>query len=311
MGGIRPSGLESAQRRHGPWEGGRVTRLRIVAVVLAAAALIVLGFGWHMWLRPSAISYSIEATACAESRQAAIDYIDDARATVTWWESQVPPVETRQAELDSTAQALQTAVLDCVPPTPTATRRPTQTPTPLPGVLCKSCQPGQADGTAQGCGPGYTCWPCSGLGYICLDKTNLNGSCTTCRNQPGAQSGVLTAALAVYHVYDVDHEGMTAAVDCSVSSTLRGKVLRICNIVEPRWHQYEQRCVIVTVTDCGYLYDAGPHVYELHEVDDLIVARWWPGDSSGLYVLVDLSPAAMRALSPEMETCAVSVEVQP
>jgi hypothetical protein len=256
-------------------------------------------------LPPETLAYSIEATACAEGRQAAIDTIDDARATVAWWEAQVPPIQTRLAGAEATAQVLQDVCAPSETPTPTATPWPTVTPTPLPGVLCKTCIPGQPDNTLNGCASGYTCWPCSG--YKCLDKTSLSGSCTTCRNQPGTQESAGADGLAVYHIYDVDHNALVGAVDCTVKDALKGKTLRICTIVNPAWHQYEQRCVDVTVTDCGRLYDAGLHSYQVKPVGDMMIARWWPGNE--LVVLVDLSPAAMRVLSPELETVAVKVEV--
>lgn len=219
--------------------------------------------------------------------------------------------EATLAALEPTAVSLATAVsswaTECAPPTPTATRRPTVTPTPLPGVLCKSCQPGQPDRTVNGCDSGYTCWPCSGLGYRCLDKSSLSGSCTTCRNQPGVQQSAKADGLTVYHIYDVDHDAMVCAVDCTVKDALKGKTLRVCTVVNERWHQYERCCVDVVVTDCGYLYDEGLFSYEPKPVGDLIIPRWWAGNE--LIMLVDMSPGALRVISPQLETVAVTVEV--
>jgi len=150
-----------------------------------------------------------------------------------------------------------------------------------------------------------------------VDKNSINGSCVTCANvQNIGDTGQVpmsstVAALAVYHVYDVDPDALVAAVDCNVIDALRGKRLRICAIVEPRWHQYEEICIIVTVTDCGYLYAQGPHTFQVRPVGDLFIARWWPGSADGLFMLVDLGPAAMRALTGgTMETTAVWITLQ-
>lgn len=107
-----------------------------------------------------------------------------------------------------------------------------------------------------------------------------------------------------------DPTAMTVAIDCSELSGLVDKYLHICTI--PGYGVNEARCIEARINDCGPLYDAGLFVYESRPRGMLTVTRYWQGDGDGaLYVVVDLTAAAMDALTGgTRETCAVVVTIQ-
>jgi len=297
---------------------------RYVAIFMAALAMWTLLHKLALRYGPPVTApYSFEATACVQIRETAIHEWVEARDAASLCETRVPPVETRLAELESTAQVLQTAVIDCATETPittpTRTPRPTSTPTPM-GLLCKLCTLGAADGTLNGCGPGFLCWYCAGVGYRCVNPDTINGSCTTCRNvgavSVDADQGDKLEGLAVWNNdtktttsgEPFDPQALTCAVD-PLLWRLRGRTLLICTI--PGKGVNAARCVRVRVNDTGPLAEQGLFVYESRPRGMLTVTRWWQGDGiEALPIIVDLTPAAMDLLTGgTRETCLVTVEV--
>jgi hypothetical protein len=205
------------------------------------------------------------------------------------------------------------------PPTPRPTWTPevftTPTATPTPVALCHACD--VSSSPRYNCPSGYWCKLCSAGRWTCVRNESPSADCQLCASASMPVVSPIWTGLVTYYYDSVetasgepfDGNAMTAAVDCSVFSTLRGKVVRICNI--PGYGVNEARCIEVRINDCGPLYDAGAFVYESRPRGALTVTRYWPGDGDGaLYVVVDLTRAAMLQLTNgSMETCAITMEV--
>ncbi len=92
---------------------------------------------------------------------------------------------------------------------------------------------------------------------------------------------------------------MTCAVDISLWAFLAGQTLRVTNLETGAW-------VDVAVNDLGYLERAGEFVPRRDGGRGYVTAH---AGEQGKCVVVDLAPAAMRVISPDMETVPVSVEI--
>jgi len=100
-----------------------------------------------------------------------------------------------------------------------------------------------------------------------------------------------------------DAKALTCAVPDELWPALTGRTLLVQSADG-------QREVIVRVNDSGYLSEAGRFVWEVRTVGELDVGRWWPSPD-GLTIVVDLTPAAHKLLSPDGETAQVCVWVLP
>lgn len=248
----------------------------------------------------------LAATACAEQRDVAL-------ATMAAYRTQIPPLQTRIADVEQTAVVLETLCISVtsMTPTPTVVQRtstplyptPATTPTPPPIVgMCQTCTEGGRE-----CPAGYSCAYCPQLGYRCVDPASVNGSCNACRIASAAEFPTLTG-LATWYTDSVyvatgekfDPTRLTCAVDISLWPVLAGQTVRVTRLDSGA-------CLDVAVNDCGYLERGGQFTYGMKHVGALDVARWWPSDV-GYSVVVDLSPAAADILT-HRETCAVTVEV--
>ncbi len=282
--------------------------------LLALAAWTALHKLADVVLPPETPMYSFEATACVQVRGTAISEMVEARSTVQWWETRVPPLETRVAEAERTAVALQT---QCAPPaTPRATMTPdvlpTATPVPTVAPLCRPC-------TAYGrdCPTGFVCAQCRAGMWRCVPGDGVNAGCMRCVAMSVASPEWSMIGLAVWNEdTSITASGepfkataMTVAVDASLFMQFRDRILYICTI--PGYGVNEARCVDVRVNDSGPLVKADQFVYESRPRGKWTVQRWWPGDGDGaLYVVVDLTKEAMNQLTGgSRETCAITMTI--
>ncbi len=98
-----------------------------------------------------------------------------------------------------------------------------------------------------------------------------------------------------------DPHTLTCAVPHELWDDLAGRLLRIQRMDSDSY-------VLVRVSDAGYLSEAGRFIWDVRRVGEQDVARWWP-DEEGLPIVVDLTPAAHRFLSPDHDTVQVQVWV--
>jgi len=99
-----------------------------------------------------------------------------------------------------------------------------------------------------------------------------------------------------------DPEAAACAVPQELWDELAGKTLRLQNMDGGN-------AVLVQVNDSGYLSEAGRFTWEVRRVGEYDVARWWP-DNDGLPIVVDLTPAVHKQLSPTGQTVQVKVWIE-